>query len=544
MTWIRSRSVRPGLAAAVATALGLFGVAPVLAEDAAPRGPQLHALVGARVVVSPGTTIDAGTLIVRDGVIEAVGAEVAPPAGARVHELDGVTLYPGLIESFAAVDWPSSDEDDAAPVAGHENPLVRPERDIVDLGADHATVEALRGAGFTTAVLVPASGLLRGESAAVNLGAGGVRANLLRSGVAQNAHPAMLDDGYPSSLMGSVALLRQTLLDADWYADAQAAFAARPSQQRPTYDRSLEALGAVVDGSQTIVLESEDLLGLQRLAGLARELGLDALAVGSGHEWQRPEVVAALGLPLILPLDFPDAPEVGDDGPALHVGLDALRAWQQAPSNPRVLADAGVRFTLTSHRLSAPKNLHARVARAVEAGWSADAALAALTVVPAELWGLSGVAGTLEAGKMANLLEVDGDLFVDSPKIRAVWVDGRRYELAESAPPTVEPAGTWSLELIAGDAGSLFAEVRFEGEATALGGVFIASGQEIALRDVVVSGDTVRFAFDAAPIGLPGRAEMSLSVDGDMAKGAGTGPVGPFTIKGRRTASPDPEVAR
>lgn len=169
----------------------LYALAGWLALAAAPaamadRVPQVHAITGVRIVTAPGKVIESGTIVVRDGLIEAVGANVAVPADARVHQLEKTTVYPGLIESFHPLDWPGADKEDPSK-AVHPNPLIRPERDATAIAWNEAAVGKLREAGFTTALISPKKGVLRGESVLIELGGGDLPANLLRRRVAQHA---------------------------------------------------------------------------------------------------------------------------------------------------------------------------------------------------------------------------------------------------------------------------------------------------------------------------------------------------------------------
>lgn len=544
---------RPPLQTRVATALPVVVALALLAggprsagaEPPPPPGPLgVHALTGARVVVAPGRVIDAGTVVIRDGVLEAVGAGIEPPPDARVWDLDGLTILPGLIDPYVPRTWPvETDEDPPDAQAGHPNPVVHPERDISAWGLDPAAAQRLREAGITTAAVAPDGGLLRGWSAVFNLGDGPVRETLLRPRVAQavSLH-ARADGGYPESLMGSVALARQSFLDAAWYRRAAAAYERRPAQPRPVTDASLAALAGAAAGEDAVVFETEDLLATLRAARFAGELGLDAWLVASGEEYQRLDELAAAGFPLIVPVDFPEPPE--PQGGELSVEIEELRHWKRAPGNPAALAEAGIPFAVTSHGLGQPKDLHARLGRAVAAGLPAETALAAVTTVPARLLGLEDRLGTLEAGKIANLVVAEGDLFTEESRVREVWIDGRRYPIEEREPPEIEPAGRWDLRIDAGG-DRVDATLVLEGKAPSLTGTLAAMGVELRLTSAEVSGSSVEITFDGAPFGMPGEFEMTLDVDGDRAKGGGTGPPGPFSLEGTRVSkpesTPDPE---
>jgi imidazolonepropionase-like amidohydrolase len=402
------RSPRSALAALALLVPAAAGAAP----------PKVHALTGARVVVAPGRVLPKATVVVRDGILAAVGADLEPPADAQVWDLAGKTLYPGLVE-----------KPEERPQAAHPNPLVRADRTIVDRLRDEKRWNELRAAGFTTALVVPGDGVVRGRGALVNLG-DDPRAALLAADAVQAValRSPRGEDGYPESTMGAVALFRQAILDARWLRQAQAAYRANPAQARPPHDASLAALAPAAHREQPVVFETESPLELLRAAALAQELNLKAMAVASGSEYRRLAELAARPLPLLLPIAFPEPPKVGEKEDDRSVSLEDLRHWDAAPANPARLAEAQLPFALTSFRQKEPKRFWKALARAIERGLAPDAALAALTRVPAELLGISGRAGSIEAGKMANLVVVDGELLVAEPKIEAVWVDGVRYE--------------------------------------------------------------------------------------------------------------------
>ncbi len=521
----------------------LAGVVPAGMARAADSVDVAHAITGVRVQAGPGRSIDSATVVIRDGVIEAIGADLAPPADARVFEGEGLTLYAGPIAPYQARSWPSPEGDEGAgatkapalPV--HENPLVRPERDAVEIAGEIDANVKLRNAGFTTALIASDAGLWRGEAVAINLGSGDLGEDLLRRRAVQVGHLAMRG-GYPNSLMGSVALMRQTLLDADWYQKAHAAWEADSGQARPPYDLSLEALGPVVRGEHPVLLEARNVTDLLRLSRLVEEFDLDAWIVGNGDEYQYLEQVAATGLPLLLPVDFPSAPAIKDDAlDNLGVSLGDLVHWDEAPSNPGLLEAEGVRFAFTAAGLSNPAELFTRIHQAIERGLSPDTALAAVTTVPAELLGIEAHAGTVEVGKMANLLLVDGDLFAEKPKLRAAWVDGRHFELKEVKPPEVNPVGTWKLSLVTGGP-QIEIEMVISGSIESLSGTMNAMGNTLPIARADVSGKTLEVAIDSSSMGAPGEIVMRLEIDGDSASGSGDSPMGSFTVSGRRSGGP------
>lgn len=436
--------------------------APV--EGLRDASPRVHALVGARVVTTPGHQIERGTVVVRDGVIEAVGANVAVPADARVWDVTGRTVFAGFIESQSELFLPAGlktppppEPDDAPqgakpsgpePAAGAHawSALVTPERSVAEkLVTDAKGTEALRGLGFTVAHIVPARGIFRGQTALVSLGDGDFRGRVVRAGVTQalafeSGGPG--EPAFPTSLMGSIALVRQTLSDAGWYQRAQAAYARNRNAERPETNASLAALEPVAAAQQPVLFFATDELEPLRAQRFAEEFKVKLILRASGDEYR---VVRALDprVPAIVPLTFPEVPEVEAPGQALDYPLDELENWELAPTNPAKLTEAGVSIALTSAGLKKPEaEFWPRVRQAVKRGLAPEAALAALTTAPASMLGVEAAFGTIEAGKVANLVVASGDLFAsDDAAVQLVWIDGAPFELA--AWRQIDLRGAW-----------------------------------------------------------------------------------------------------
>ena len=441
----------------VALALAAPRVTSTPLEGLRDASPRVHALVGGRIVVAPGKVIEKGTLVLRDGVVAAVGVDVAVPADARTWDVSGTTLYPGFIESQATLFLPeawkpapltpppasAAAAPRAEPATGTRawNARITPERSVErGLTPDAKGAEKLRGLGFTVAHVAPARGIFRGQSALLSLGDAPFNQSVVRGDVAQNLTFEFTAFGggggeitYPTSLMGSIALTRQTLADAQWYATVHAAWARRAgsTSERPETNAALAALGPVIRGEQLVLFEAVDELDLARARNLAAEFKLRLAVRGTGAEYRVLPALAAAKMPVVLPLDFPDVPEIETPEKAVDVSLDQLQHWELAPANPGKLAAAGVPVALTTARLKKPESeFWARVRTAVERGLSADQALAALTTTPAELFGVAATHGTLDVGKAANVVVVRGDLFTSADaEIGLVWVDGDAFEL-------------------------------------------------------------------------------------------------------------------
>ena len=456
-----SRSVAPSFLRLVRHVMVALTCVAALATAAHAVTPRVHAIRGARIVTGPGQVIPRGNVIMRDGVIVAVGANAPIPPDARIWDGDSLTVYPGLVDAFVmppapmpAAGGPPAGGPRAAmmaqptpePARGavHELACVRAETRMVEsLPIDAAQAEALRAAGFTTVQFAPRTGVVRGQSAVVDLGVGGVNASVVRADAAQvMALDPNRGNVYPASLMGVIAVLRQVFLDARWYRDAQAIAARRPGTERVAANLSWEALQPVIAGKQSVIMVADEMLEVLQAARIAREAGVDATIVTAGDEYKRVAQVAATGRSLIVPVAFPDAPEVADESAALDTRIEELRHWQAAPGNPAALAKAGVTFALTSNGLKDVRTFRTQVAKAVARGWSEDAALAAVTTTPARMLGLEGRVGVIAPGAIANLTVTRGPLFSERGKVREVWVDGARIEVAKDE---TTPKGEWTL---------------------------------------------------------------------------------------------------
>jgi len=222
--------------------------------------PAVHALVGARIVVAPGRVIDRGTLVVRDGLIEAVGPEVAVPPDARVWPMEGKTIYAGLIDSYGPVAIEAVSTTRGAP---YWNSQVQPQRDAArGYRLDKSVAATLRSQGVTCRLVVPNSRVIRGTSALVATGDAPAKEALVEPRVALHMRLTASSQGdkrtYPRSPMGAVALARQAMCDADWYARAWQAYETDPGLPRPEHNDALARLAEYVDGSKLIGSEASD----------------------------------------------------------------------------------------------------------------------------------------------------------------------------------------------------------------------------------------------------------------------------------------------
>jgi hypothetical protein len=522
--------------------------------------PRVYAITDARIVTAPGKTIDSGTLVIRDDTIEAVGAKVTVPPDAEIIAAEkGWTVYPAFIDAASSVGLES--EQDGGPPGrpggaadqkkgvAHELRAVHPEAAVVDqLDTSHSSVARHREMGFAVAQVLPAKGVFRGESAIVMLRSGPARELIAHDRSAQVIAletQSFMGRQYPSSRMGAVAAVRQTLLDARRDGEWSRRYAANPSGMEPPEFRSSDApLLTVLRGERPVVFVSIAALDPGRFAGLAEEFGLSAMTVARGLG-ERPEDIGLTGMPLLLPLELPEKPDLADADAVLDTSLEQMEAIVAAPRLPLALWE-GRKPAFVTYGMKNPRKFSENLAAVVKAGLDPARALAAVTTTPAALLGLSRAMGTLEAGKQANLMIVEGELFTEKPVLRHFFVQGYHEEIeAEKTVgdpnAVVDPRGTWQISnevmgrtsestwKITGSPGSYagttenarsgkrdFGSVDLKGNALT---VISSSPQGEMKLTVVITGET-----------LSGQTTM----------GSGPGAV-TMKVEGRRTAAPEGE---
>ena len=432
------------------TVVWLGGSRSVAQEKAAPteglreNNPAVHALRGATVWTQPSKKIDQGVIVIRDGKIAAVGgADVPIPDEARVWDGTGKHIYAGFIDAASTLGK-------SAGVSGHQthwNSLVRPERRAAEFEPpEEGSVSALRKIGFTTAHLVHEAGVFRGQSCAIQIGE---QHSVLAADLYQCLAFETAGNGYPSSLMGSVALVRQALHDAIWYRDRMAFWNRRPDSERPETNTALAALRPVVEKAQPLLGKTRDELDYARFFAIAEEFDLGApVILGCGYEYRQAALLAKSGATVVVPLHFPKAPPVENPEAAIELSLEKLEHWERAPANAAALAQRDIPICLTLRNLDKPAdNFWKRLRECLRHGLSPEDALAALTTTPAEMMNLSDRLGSITEGKIANLVVADGDLFdfdESGAAIHQTWIDGVPYET--DAAGRIDLRGEWTVK--------------------------------------------------------------------------------------------------
>ncbi len=447
------------------TLLALLAAAPQVSAQGGE--PQYFAIRGAKIVPVSGPPMENATVVMAHGVITAIGKDVAIPPDAWIIEGKGLTVYPGLFDSFTDVGLPTAAP---APVSAGEagggrraaptgevshgpqdRPGTTPWRSAADeLSLGDKRIETWRNGGFTTVVSAPKGGMLPGQAAVLDLTGDRASELVVKTPVAfpVSLQPSGGFGNFPGSLMGALSYVHQVWIDTYWSAVAQAMYEKNPrGVARPRYDRTEAVLGEAVEEHMLVLIPANNSVQLRRALDLVDKWQLDhgdhvdGVIYGGQMGY---EVAGEIGarkqkIPVLVNLKWPEGEK--DTDPDEKPSLRTLRFRDKAPSSPAALAKAGVPFSFYSGGITAPKDILKAVKKSIDAGLAPDAALRALTLTPAEIYRVADRLGSIENGKIANLVVTDGDLFDEKTKIKMVFVDGKRFESREPEKPKDPPKG-------------------------------------------------------------------------------------------------------
>lgn len=456
----------------LAAALHTVPAIPAVAQDDVPRVTRSYAIVGATVVPAPGEVIENGTVVVRDGLIVSLGADVDVPVDAAVIEADSMFVYPAFIDGLSHAGIPEPEDDDRPRPPDPGNPTferagIQPDRSAASLvEVDDKSIAALRNTGFAIAHVVPHGRMLPGASAVVTLGE---EPAVLERDLAMFAQLRGAGGAYPGTVVGVMAEFRQLFREAGRQQQWKADYERNPTGlSHPPGEAVYEAFYPVISGSRGVVFHVDSALEIQRTMRLRDELGFDLTIAGAEQASEMIGALAAADVPVILTVKLPEEekskdkkakpdstggadkdstrqaaekPDADDWNPDFishseadtsdeRANLEARRALtrQRYTETAAALEKAGVAFGFTSIDVE-PKEILPNIRKMVEAGLSEDAALAALTINNARILGIDKATGSLEPGKSANIVIANAPLFEKDSAIRYVFVDGNVTEL-------------------------------------------------------------------------------------------------------------------
>jgi imidazolonepropionase-like amidohydrolase len=561
------RRLAPGVLVAVCAVAVVAFHSP---RSAQAEEPRYFAITNARIIPVSGPPIDGGTVVISNGLITAVGKDVAVPPEAWVIDGKGLTVYPGLIDALTDLGLPSAapatppgggQQNVAALLAAQQGqrqargPEDRPGTTpwlvaADDLKPNDRRIQTWREAGFTTALAAPSNGIFPGQGSIINLAGEEPGAMVVKAPATLQVNTARtggFGGGFPSALMGALAYVKQVFIDTAWYAQAQPVYDAHPrGLERPDYDRTERVILAALRRDEPVLVPANNELQIRRMLEMAPEWSSHIVLYGVQEGYATANLIAAKKIPVLVNLRWPEPAR--DTDPESEDSLRTLRYRDKAPSTPAALAKAGVKFAFYSGGITNPKDILRNAKKSIDAGLSADAALRALTLDAADIFGVSDRLGSIEPGKIANLVITTGDIFSDRTQIKMVFVDGRRFLVREQAPPPQEPGaggrsgnltGRWNLIVVSpqGDEQATL-EVTQSPDGTLSGSISSRMGTA-TLTNGSVSDARFTFTFTMTIDAGPTDVSVSGTLEGATLKGTmsfGGGFVMDFT--GTRAGGP------
>lgn len=411
-----------------------------------------YAFTNATIVKDGSTTLNNATMIIKNGKIVAVGTNLKVPAGAVEVNCTGKYLYPSFIDIYADYGIPQRPLQQQS---GGFNFAQQPQLETNQKGpygwnqalksdvdafrvfnVDDTKAKPLREAGFGSVLSHVRDGIARGTGTFVTLAT--EKENLVILKDRASAHYSFSKgtstQSYPSSMMGNIALLRQTYLDAQWYKSKPSSEGLNLTLQSWNNNQGLPQ-----------IFEAGDKWNNLRADKIGDEFGVQYIIKGGQNEYQRIKDMKASGATFILPLNFPQAQDVEDPNDARFVSLSDMKHWELAPTNPAAFEKAGIPFCLTTSDLRDVRTFMTSLRTAINHGLTEAGALTALTKTPATLLGVYDMVGSLDPGKVANFLITSGAIFNERTTIHQNWVQGIKYGVKDDN--WNDPRGKYKLTL-------------------------------------------------------------------------------------------------
>lgn len=533
-------------------------LAPLLlaAQDDQPLAPVTgtYAITNVTVIVSPGKSIERGTVVIRDGLIIAVGQQVVVPPDALIVKADSMYVYAGFIDGFSRTGVASPKEGSKEKVKYPGNPPpdragINPQIDVRDfLNLSDRAVAELRGQGFTLSQVAPQGNLLPGQAALVLLGEGTTDQMVIRGKSALYSELTGAAGVYPSTVMGVMAKWRELYRQASLARGYEASYAANPAGlERPASDRMLEAFYPVIEKRQPVLFKSEKVIETQRVLKLKEDLGFELYLADLKEGWPVIEKIRSSGAGVFLSLELPE--EIKSDkkdgkentSSAEKKALEERKAAAVASytSQAAAFAKAGIRFGFSASSVKAA-DIKANLRRMIAAGLNEDAALAALTTTPAQMLGVANRMGTIDNGKMANLVITDKSYFNEKASVKYIFVEGKLYtntatkKVASGKKVNIEGSWTYTTETPQGKGGG---KLVIKGSTGGFSGTITNnfSGKEAEVKEILIDGNSISFSYMIDAGGNQMKIEVTAQVQDDRFEGSMTaGQFGTFPINGIR----------
>ncbi len=378
-----------------------------------------------------GTVIKNGNLVIKKGKIERIGAKIPIPKNAVEINVEGKHIYPSFVDIYSNYGLPEPKRKEGNNRSGIQqmvsskegayswNEALKSETKAHELfKSNDKAAKEFRSVGFGSLNVHLIDGISRGSSCIVSLGSGKAHELILKK---EGAHHLSFSKGtstqaYPGSLMGGIALLRQTYLDGLWYDN---------HGKKEQLNLSLEAWNKLQSLPQIFAVGNK--LEVLRAEKIAKEHGKKYIYKSTGDEYQRVDLLKATNASFIIPLNFPKAYDLEDPLDAQLVALEDLKHWEIAAKNAFYLNEADINFTFTTSGLKDKSQYLPSIRKCIKNGLPEDVALKAMTSTPAKLLNVQDQVGELKSGLYANFIITSDELFEEGTKILHNWVQGKPF---------------------------------------------------------------------------------------------------------------------
>ena len=478
------------------------------------KNHNYYAFTNATIHIDYQTTIENGTLLIKDRKVIAAGQKVDVPANAVVYDLQLKHIYPSLIDIYSdygitkAAKRKSNNHSRQFKTknkgAFNWNQAIKPEIEAGKLfKVDDKKAGELRKLGFGVVLTHQQDGIMRGTSALVTLANEQAQAVMLKDNVANHLafNKGTSTQGYPGSLMGMIALIRQTYYDVDWLFN---------NKTVDEYNISLNTL--VENWKLPQIFEANDKLSILRADKVGDEFEMQYIFKGKGDEYQRIKEVKATGGKLIIPVNFPKAYEVKDPYNSLIISYSDVKNWELAPYNLGIVASNEVDFSITTSDLKDKKEFFKNLRKAIKSGLSEQDALKALTYSPANFINEYDQIGSLEEGKLANFIITSSTLFSEKNILHENWIKGKQYVIADYN--TTDVRGNYSLNL-----GKKVYDLKVKGEPKKLKGSILIIGTKDGKPDtnkvsvaITLAGNLISINFNPKDVFEKGTIRLSGTI--------------------------------
>ncbi len=545
-------------------------------SDKPKRVTNTYLIKNVNIIQKPGQMIDMGQVLIKDGLIKQVGKTISPPSDAEIISADSMYVYAGFIDALSHTGLKKEEEKERSRNSNPGNPTneeagIVPERLASSLiSSSSKSIENMRKNGFAITHVVPKGNMLPGSGSVIVLNGNSSEEMVIKDDVSLFGQLKGSGRIYPSTIIGVLAKWKDIYRNAEIAKGHQSKYDLNPSGiGRPAYDDATKALFPVIDKKKSVFMHTKDHLSAHRAMKLKKDLGFDMVLCELKQGWHLIDQIKRNNIPVLLSYDIPEKKEEKKDEKKDDEGKEKKEeAKKEKEIDPELkifkekkeksideyigqaaaFEKAGIPFSF-SHLSGKAKDLKKNIRQMIKSGLSENAALAALTTNPAKLIGVDNIAGTIDPGKMANLVITNKSYFDEKSKIRYVFVEGEMFEFEEkkkkkkkgdTEEAKFDITGQWSYKLeipMPENEGTLDLKKEGEGYTVTLTSASDPDDPEV-IENVVLDGDNMSFSFEVTE-GMAMTISMDLTFTEESFEGTVTaGEFGTFPMNGEKISGP------